>query len=123
MLTVAQERSSSKRKGIWRTVQSKAGIAKPVQLILDMKVRWSSTYLMLDRAERNRAVSRIDCPVGVVLMGFQCIDTFIDELRWDETDGVKRDKIRALKLNNDEWQCVGLFLGLLAVSSLSVPSY
>jgi hypothetical protein len=29
---------------------------KPLQLILDMKVRWSSTYLMLDRAERKKDV-------------------------------------------------------------------
>jgi hypothetical protein len=56
-LTVIQERSSSKRKAMWKTVQSKAGIARPVQLIVDMKVRWSSTYLMLDRAERNKTVS------------------------------------------------------------------
>jgi hypothetical protein len=42
---------------MWKTVQAKAGIAKPIQLLLDMKVRWSSTYLMLDRAERNKVVS------------------------------------------------------------------
>jgi hypothetical protein len=56
-LTVVQERSSSKRKEMWKTVQSKAGVARPVQLVLDMKVRWSSTYVMLDRAERNKTVS------------------------------------------------------------------
>jgi hypothetical protein len=55
--SLPQERSSSKRKEMWRMVQTKAGSTKPVQLILDMKVRWSSTYMMLDRAERNRAVS------------------------------------------------------------------
>ncbi|KAF8816169.1 hypothetical protein BYT27DRAFT_7077698 [Phlegmacium glaucopus] len=53
-----------------------------------MKVRWSSTYLMLDRAERKKTL----------------VDTFIDELRWEETDSSKRDKIRALKLDDDEWQ-------------------
>jgi hypothetical protein len=57
MLITFQERSSSKRKEMWKTVQAKAGIARPVQLVLDMKVQWSSTYLMLDRAERNKAVS------------------------------------------------------------------
>lgn len=51
-----QERSSSKRKAMWKTVQSKGGIAKPVQLIIDMKVRWSSTYLMLHRAEGKKTV-------------------------------------------------------------------
>jgi hypothetical protein len=37
-------------------VQIKAGIAIPKQLMLDMRVRWSSTYLMLDRAEKNKKV-------------------------------------------------------------------
>jgi hypothetical protein len=60
MLTATQERSSSKRKEMWRTIQMKADPgAKPLQLILDMKVRWSSTYLMLDRAERKKAVCGI----------------------------------------------------------------
>jgi len=49
-----QERSSSKRKEMWKTIQAKAQVAHPVQLILDMKVWWSSTYLMLDWAERNQ---------------------------------------------------------------------
>ena len=57
-LTVAQERSSSKRKEIWKTIQTKANI-QPVQLIIDMKVRWSSTYLMLDQAERRKDVRTI----------------------------------------------------------------
>jgi hypothetical protein len=56
LLTVAQEGSSSKRKEIWKTIQTKANIQRPVQLIIDMKVRWSSTYLMLDRAERRKDV-------------------------------------------------------------------
>jgi hypothetical protein len=60
VLTVMQERSSSKRKEMWRTIQLKSNpMAKPLQLILDMKVRWSSTYLMLDRAERKKAVRSI----------------------------------------------------------------
>ena len=45
----------------------------------------------------------------------QSVDTFVDELRWEETDGARRDKIRGLKLNSDEWQRVNMFLGLLAV--------
>jgi hypothetical protein len=55
-LTAGQERSSSKRKEMWRTVQVKANNMPAVQLILDMKVRWSSTYFMLDRAERKKNV-------------------------------------------------------------------
>jgi hypothetical protein len=59
-LIVIKERSSSKWKAMWKTVQSKAGIARPVQLIVDMKVQWSSTYLMLDRAEQYKTVSTHD---------------------------------------------------------------
>lgn len=57
MLINPQERSSSKRKEMWKTIQVKAGVARPAQLVLDMKVRWSSTLSMLDRAERNKTVS------------------------------------------------------------------
>src|SRR5258708_28595369 len=46
---------------------------------------------------------------------FQSIDIFVDELRWEETDVSKCDKIRALKLNNEEWHRVNVFLGLLSV--------
>ncbi|KAN0105148.1 hypothetical protein V8E52_011310 [Russula decolorans] len=52
---VVKERSSSKCKQIWHMVQTKNKL-KPLQLILDMKVRWSSTYLMLDQAERKKEV-------------------------------------------------------------------
>jgi hypothetical protein len=55
-LIAIQECSSSKRKEMWKTIQTKANDGRPVQLILDMKVLWSSTYLMLDQAERKKEV-------------------------------------------------------------------
>jgi hypothetical protein len=101
---------------MWKTVQSKGGIAKPVQLIIDMKVRWSSTYLMLHRAEANKMVSTVTSPsLSFILILLQFVDTFIDELRWEETEPAKCDKIRELKLNNEEWKNVDMFVGLLAV--------
>jgi hypothetical protein len=51
----------------------------------------------------------------------QCIDNFVDELRWEETNSEKRDKIRELKLNGEEWGRVRTFLGLLSVR-LSISS-
>ena len=45
----------------------------------------------------------------------QLINTFIDELRWDETGTVKRDQVLALKLDNDEWGRVNTFLSCLTV--------
>lgn len=51
-----KERSSAKRKELYRTVQMKAGVSSPTQLLIDMKVRWSSTYIMLNRADCNKQV-------------------------------------------------------------------
>jgi hypothetical protein len=45
----------------------------------------------------------------------QHVDTFISELRWEETDTSKRDKIHALKLDKNEWANIAIFLSLLAV--------
>jgi hypothetical protein len=102
---------------MWRTIQLKAGIARPVQLVLDMKVRWSSTLHMLHRAQQNKRVSNyfyiyFSCSRSYIL---QHIDTFINDLRWDEADTSKQDKIRALKLKPEEWDRVDTFLGLLTV--------
>jgi hypothetical protein len=88
-----------------------------MQLILDMKVRWSSTYMMLDRAERKKAVgskSRLSICIHCSFF-VQCVDAFVDELKWEETDLAKRDKIREQKLTSEEWERVHLFLGLLSV--------
>jgi hypothetical protein len=59
LFTSGQERSSSKLKEMWKTIQIKVNNRSLLQLILDMKVRWSSTYLMLDRAERKKDVRNI----------------------------------------------------------------
>jgi hypothetical protein len=40
----------------------------------------------------------------------QCIDSFVEELRWEEVDSSRRDKIRELKLSAEEWQRVNVFL-------------
>jgi hypothetical protein len=50
-----QARSSSQRKEVFKQIQNDKDIPA-VQLLLDMKVRWGSTYVMLDRAEQRREV-------------------------------------------------------------------
>ncbi len=45
----------------------------------------------------------------------QCIDAFIGELRWEESDLTKRDKMCKQKLISEEWARVTIFLGLLIV--------
>jgi hypothetical protein len=115
---VVKERSSAKRKEMWRTIQIKVDVMRPMQLVLDMKVRWSSTYVMLHRAESLKEVTAAaycnKLPFADSLG--QCADRFIDELVWEEKkDKVKREKIRALMLTDEEWDRVGVFLSLLSV--------
>ena len=76
---------------------------------------------MLDRAEWNKAVSIYGNFVTICVpltTPFKYINTFVDELCWEETDGTKCNKICVLKLDNNEWEQVSLFLGLLSVSIL-----
>jgi hypothetical protein len=56
IINYEQERSSAKRKELYKTVQTKAGVSLPTQLLIDMKVRWSSMYIMLNRADTNKEV-------------------------------------------------------------------
>lgn len=51
----------------------------------------------------------------MIILFWQCVDAFVDELRWEEPDSTKRDKIRELKLTSEEWTRVNTFLGLLTV--------
>lgn len=51
-----KERSSSQRKELFRMLQTRKGVNRPVQLLIDMKVRWGSTYVMLNRANSNKKV-------------------------------------------------------------------
>ncbi|KAJ7028990.1 hypothetical protein C8F04DRAFT_47655 [Mycena alexandri] len=94
------ERSSAKRKELFKLIQERkhsdpAVVAK--QMVLDMKVRWSSTYHMLHRGWDLR----------------RDVDTFVFEMAQEET-GDKRDKLEGLRLKHDEWNRVDLFLNLLA---------
>jgi hypothetical protein len=57
-LIFSKERSSAKRKELYKQVQVKAAVSHPTQLLLDMKVRWSSTYVMINRAENSKEVRR-----------------------------------------------------------------
>ena len=51
-----QEHSSAQCKQLFKDIQTWDG-TDPHQLLLDMPVRWSSTYVMLERAESQRKVS------------------------------------------------------------------
>lgn len=62
---LGQERSSAPRKQLFKDIQTRDG-TDPRQLLLDMPVRWSSTYVMLDRAEAQRKVSTITIKYYIV---------------------------------------------------------
>jgi hypothetical protein len=94
-----KERSSAKRKELYRNVQTKGGVSQPTQLLIDMKVRWSSTYIMLNRAEMNK----------------EHVDTFVYEMGRQERDLARRAKIDFLQLSEVEWMHVGQFADLLSV--------
>ena len=117
LLIAVQECSSSKQKEMWKTIQIKANSPKVVQPILDMKVQWLSTYLMLDQAERKKEVRNkfIMSDQSLLFFFLQCVDAFVDELQWEEQDSTKRDKIRELNLTSEEWTRVNTFLDLLTV--------
>ena len=57
----SQARSSTKRKQIFIDIQKQGGAKKIYQLLLDMPVRWSSTYVMTSRAEVMRTVQLFPC--------------------------------------------------------------
>ncbi|EIW62610.1 hATC-domain-containing protein, partial [Trametes versicolor FP-101664 SS1] len=91
-------RSSAQRKQLFLNIQSDAGIAHPKRLLMDMPVRWSSTYTMLHRAEELR----------------EHVDTFVSEMARAEKDKRKRRKLDDLQLTSDEWTRVKQCLDLLA---------
>jgi hypothetical protein len=59
--SLLQERSSAKRKELFHVIQLRERedcppSKKPLQLLLDMPIRWSSTYVMLEHAEKLKDV-------------------------------------------------------------------
>ncbi|KAI5990906.1 hypothetical protein EDD15DRAFT_2169791 [Pisolithus albus] len=104
MLTFAsQERSSAKCKLFRRLqVHSDDGHEQPgapLQLLIDMKVRWSSTYLML----RRRLVLHLTVSSNA-LMTLQDVDRFVRHISLQERDADKRRKIMELELMDAEWE-------------------
>ena len=112
-----QARSSSQRKALFRSIQVRNDIP-PVNLLLDMKVQWSSTYVMLHRASSRRQVSNLNCFFAALHLSLhQSVDEFILGLGIKEANADKRRKISALVLSEEEWTRVRLFCNILQVRS------
>ena len=63
MMCALQEWSSVKWKELFRAIQLQdkpdhSPSKSPMQLLLDMPIRWSSTYVMLNQAEKLKEVRR-----------------------------------------------------------------
>ncbi|KAG6852135.1 hypothetical protein C0991_002699 [Blastosporella zonata] len=95
-LISVKEQSSAKRKAVFQKIQREAGI-RPRQLLGDMPVRWSSTYVMLDRAETLK----------------EFVEPFLHYIAGDEKDRKRRQKLSDLIPTKKEWIRVSLFLKLL----------
>lgn len=79
-----------KWKELYKHIQEKANVP-PTQLLLDMKVHWLSTYVMLNCAESSKVH----------------IDLFVYEMGLQEWDLTRCAKIDYLRLTSTEWLCVG----------------
>ena len=117
-----QEQSSAQRKELFQRVQLRSHDGHtprnpPLQLVLDMKVRWSSLFVMLHCALDLMEVSHFSSSdfYHLTSLLWQEIIYFIQMLEIQEQDAEKRHKIQDLELTEDEWQRVQLLLSLLAV--------
>ncbi|KJA18309.1 hypothetical protein HYPSUDRAFT_69968 [Hypholoma sublateritium FD-334 SS-4] len=90
-------RSSSQRKDMFLAAQDILGEKALLQLLIDMKVRWSSTYIMLCRAESR----------------MESVNRFVSDMSKKEKNLDKKKKIDAMELSEEEWTRVGLFCNLL----------
>ncbi|KAJ2923537.1 hypothetical protein H1R20_g13556, partial [Candolleomyces eurysporus] len=81
-------RSSAKQNALLKELQAKDGVKIPLTLLVDMKVRWSSTYLMLEQAYEL-------C---------KYINLFLSELSFEEANIEKQNKLLSLRLSSEEWE-------------------
>ncbi|KAG2079500.1 uncharacterized protein F5147DRAFT_661838 [Suillus discolor] len=99
-----KEHSSASQKELFCNIQlrDKDGhvpTANPHQLLLDMKVRWSSTFVMLRRAYKM-------C---------EDVNYFVGRLTLQDRDALRCKKIASLELSEDEWSQVQKLLLILGV--------
>ncbi|KAJ2911647.1 hypothetical protein MD484_g8767, partial [Candolleomyces efflorescens] len=96
-LLAVKARSSAKRMELLKQLQSKEGVQVPLTLILDMKVRWSSTFAMLQRAYDLR----------------EFINDFVYKISQEEPTAEKQRELLELRVSEDEWTRVKEFLKVL----------
>src|SRR5271156_5080959 len=116
-------RSSSQRKELFKSIQVEKKL-RPLQLLLDMKVRWGSTYVMLMRAEERKEVRLISAfrlqIQSMRLYSLQETAQFVYQLSMKETNHEKHLKLGNLTLSPEEWTRVRYLTNLLEVSCHSI---
>jgi len=86
-----------------------------------MKVRWSSTFVMLHRVLDLKEVRGLHHLVHIT-NELQEVNTFVARLGTQERDSERHHKIYELQLNDAEWNCVHQTLTLLVVRTTLLPS-
>ncbi|KAG2131866.1 hypothetical protein BD769DRAFT_1386572 [Suillus cothurnatus] len=94
-------------KELYKQVQEKASVVSPSQLLLDMNIRWSSTYVMLNHAENSS----------------KHVDVFVYEMGLQEHNLRKCTKIDYLRLTSAEWICIGQFADLLSYVDITQQAF
>lgn len=118
-LLAVKARSSAKRTELLKQLQSKEGVQVPLTLILDMKVRWSSTFAMLQRAYDLREVWFLNSCLYVCLLTIpQFINDFVYKISQEEPTAEKQRELLELRVSEDEWNRVKEFLNVLKVRVL-----
>ena len=100
MLVPIQACSSAQRKQLFLDIQRQSPNPLPetavTQLLLDMPIRWSSTYDMIDQVEKKKKVSGSALYLIVARSVLQYVDTFVFELGVHHPE--KCDQIVQIKL-------------------------
>jgi hypothetical protein len=89
-----QERLSAQWKQLFKDIQIREGVERPLQLLLNMPVQWSPTFTMLEHAETQQQVSNVSGAIfDLITCSIQYINTFINEMDLKEPNLDKWKKI------------------------------
>lgn len=110
-----------------KELQQKAGVERALNLILDMKVRWSSTFAMLQRAYDLRDVSTSLVSSSILYthlrLHSQLLNKFVVQIASEETSTEKQQALLKLQVSEAEWERVAEVLRILKVRPSSQRVY
>ncbi|KAG6813328.1 hypothetical protein H0H92_012141 [Tricholoma furcatifolium] len=107
---VVKVRSSAQRKETFKSLQrndAKFEGKEALTLLIDMKVRWSSTFVMLQRSYLLK----------------KYIDAFLWKISQKERNCEKQAKLLSLRLSSEEWNHVKMFIRLLQLADRAQQAF